>query len=71
MPISQEKSMSRRTTKAVLVLIGVTIASQALADQPQPPAPPSYWQNLKRQLTAPAIAPPVQRREPAVTSVRG
>lgn len=64
--------MSNRITRAALVLIGLTIASQALAGQPQQGAVQSYWQNLKRQLTAPSTSVPVQQNRPAaVTSVRG
>jgi hypothetical protein len=64
--------MSRRITKAALVFVALTVASQALAAQPQQGAVQSYWQNLKRQLTAPAASVPVQQNRPAaVTSVRG
>jgi hypothetical protein len=72
-------SMSNRITKAMLVLVGLTIASQALAgqsqhgaNQPQQGAARSYWQNLKRELTAPSTTVPAQPNQPAaVTSVRG
>jgi hypothetical protein len=71
--------MSNRIIKAVLVLVGLTIASPALAgqsqqgaSQPQQGAARSYWQNLKRELTAPYTTVPAQPNQPAaVTSVRG
>jgi hypothetical protein len=74
MPISKgEFSMFNRIIKTAFVLVGLTIASQARADQPQPNAGQGYWQNLKSQLMSPATsAPPVQQPRPAaVTSVRG
>jgi hypothetical protein len=74
MPISKEEfSMFSRIIRTAFVLVGLTIASQALADQPQPNAAQSYWQNLKSQMMSPATsAPPIQQPRPAaVTSVRG
>jgi hypothetical protein len=57
---------------AALALLSLGFASQAVAGQAQPAPAKSYWQNLKQQLTSPAVSVPPQRNQPAaVTSVRG